>query len=237
MEKLGGGFGDSVNDLIWGFSNELVWNFSQDFNRDSSQDFSRILTRYFGRQLVRDIGRYFGQNLGLPKLTLAAPWLPIFAVVEASSVAGRASPRAALAYGNVPVGEPLLTLFRVACQASFESGDTGRHQAAAAACDVFNGDPLWPALARHIARISTGDDRALLMELARHPERREPPLSWGLQHYVRGDLVLDDDSVVTLDELCAQKPGSSRCRSSRTCPTNSTFGRTTRHRDGRQHPR
>jgi len=74
---------------------------------------------------------------------------------------------------------------------------------AARAGDAFDGDPIWPALARHVARISTADDRALLLDLARHPEQRAPPLSWGLRHYVRGDLVLDDDSVVTLDELCA----------------------------------
>jgi hypothetical protein len=99
---------------------------------------------------------------------------------------------------------PLLALFRVACRASFASSDAGLRAAAARACDAFDGDPLWPALARHVARISTTDDRALLEDLARHPEQREPPLSWGLQHYVRGDLVFDDDSVVTLDELCAQ---------------------------------
>jgi hypothetical protein len=62
---------------------------------------------------------------------------------------------------------------------------------------------LWAALARHIARLSTPEDRALLEELARHSEQRQPPLSWGLQYYVRGDLMLDDDSV-TLDEVCAQ---------------------------------
>ena len=36
-------------------------------------------------------------------------------------------------------------------------------------------------------------------------EKREPPLSWGLQHYVRGDLVFDDGSVVTLDRLAIGK--------------------------------
>ncbi|HEX7837992.1 MAG TPA: hypothetical protein VF469_11045 [Kofleriaceae bacterium] len=44
----------------------------------------------------------------------------------------------------------------------------------------------------------------ILEDLARHPEQRRPPLSWGLQYYVRGDLVFDDNSVVTLDELCAR---------------------------------
>jgi hypothetical protein len=65
-------------------------------------------------------------------------------------------------------------------------------------------DPLWPALARHIARRSTPEDRAFLTDLAQHPERREPPLSWGLQFIVRGDVMLRDGSVVTLDELADQ---------------------------------
>jgi hypothetical protein len=52
-----------------------------------------------------------------------------------------------------------------------------------------------------MARQSTPEDRALLIDLAQHPEKREPPLSWGLQFIVRGDVMLDDGSVVTLDEL------------------------------------
>jgi hypothetical protein len=40
--------------------------------------------------------------------------------------------------------------------------------------------------------------------LAKHPEKREPPLSWGLKYYLRGDLVLEDGSEVTLDALCAR---------------------------------
>ncbi len=65
-------------------------------------------------------------------------------------------------------------------------------------------DALWPALARHIARRSTEDDRALLGDLARHPERREPPLGWGLQYIVRGDVMLNDGTVLTLDDLAKE---------------------------------
>lgn len=134
---------------------------------------------------------------------LGMPWLRTFAVLEAGSVVGRAAPRAALAYGKIP-DNPLLTLFCTACRASFTPGDARLLADASRACETFEGDPLWPALARHVARISTREDRALLEGLARHPEKRQPPLSWGLQYYVRGDLVFDDDSVVTLDELCAR---------------------------------
>lgn len=133
-------------------------------------------------------------------------WLPRFAMLELGSVMGRFSPRAALAYAKMLHAHetPVLALFRAACQASFSPGDARLLTETIRACDAFDGDPLWPALARHVARISTGEHRALLEDLARHPERREPPLSWGLQYYVRGDLMFDDDSVVTLDELCAQ---------------------------------
>jgi hypothetical protein len=62
-------------------------------------------------------------------------------------------------------------------------------------------DPLWYALARQLARRSTDEDRALLIDLAQHPEKRDPPLRWGLQYIVRGDLLLADGSVLTLDEL------------------------------------
>jgi hypothetical protein len=174
------------------------------------------LWRYFGRYFKRYFGPDFGRNpmrlalqhfsreLGIFNTLLETSWLPTLAVLETSSAAGRASPRAAMAHGQVPDATPLLALFRATCRASFAPHNEELRAAAARACDDFGGDPLWPALARHVTRISTAEDRALLVELARHPERREPPLSWGLQYYVRGDLVLDDDSVVTLDELCAQ---------------------------------
>lgn len=63
-------------------------------------------------------------------------------------------------------------------------------------------DPLWISLARHVARISTSEDRTLLEDLAAHPEKRESPLSWGLKYIVRGDVLLPDGTHVTLDELC-----------------------------------
>jgi hypothetical protein len=67
----------------------------------------------------------------------------------------------------------------------------------------FPGHPLWPALCRHVARISTDGDRELLTELARNPDSVEPPLRWALQYYVRGDIVLANFEEVSLDALCA----------------------------------
>jgi hypothetical protein len=150
------------------------------------------------------LGRDLVGDLGLAESLADEPWWLRFSFLEFGSVLGRSAPRSTLAHGQIPDGEPLLALFRAACRASFAPGDRSLRAAIAGACDTFDGDPLWPALARHVARISTAEDRALLEDLARHPEKREPPLSWGLQHYVRGDLVFDDGSVVTLDELCAR---------------------------------
>jgi hypothetical protein len=193
-----------------------------------------VAARHFGRSslwsLLWDLWRSFAQNLvsdlGITGPLLDAPWLPGFTFLELGSAFGRAAPRAALAEGNIPTGTgvALLNLFHAACRASFAPDDASLRISVAHACSDFDGatirrlhrsgdciffsdtvnDSLWPALARHVARISTPEDRALLEDLARHPEKRQPPLSWGLQYYVRGDLMFDDDSVVTLDELCAQ---------------------------------
>lgn len=61
--------------------------------------------------------------------------------------------------------------------------------------------PIWPALAKHIARRSTPNDRTLLLDYAKHPEKAGEPLSWGLQFIVRGDVIREDGSILTLDEI------------------------------------
>jgi hypothetical protein len=55
-----------------------------------------------------------------------------------------------------------------------------------------DGDPLWPALARHIIGESTDADRDPLETVARHPEAREIPLFWGLRYLneICEDLVM-----------------------------------------------
>ncbi len=126
-----------------------------------------------------------------------------FVVVEARSIPGRCSVRAKLAsdyLGPLENSPPELRLFRLACRASLHpKADATQLETELAA---YRGDPLWPALARHISRRSTAEDRVLLEELAAKPELREGVLSWGLRYYVRGDLVLNDGTVLTLDQLC-----------------------------------
>jgi hypothetical protein len=87
-------------------------------------------------------------------------------------------------------------LFRAACISNTENLDK--------AIDSLSGkaDPLWPALARHLSRRSSAADRAFLEGLVCNPAQREPPLSWALQYWVRGDLLLENGSETTLDTLC-----------------------------------
>jgi hypothetical protein len=176
-------------DYIPNLSKRLLrWHFLHNFNQ---------LPRH-------DLDHEFINRLSPPDGKSSPRWLSAFLSLETRAVAGRASPRATLAHGHLYGKVPLLVLFQAACRASFAPNNMKLRSAAAQACDTFEGDPLWPALARHVTRMSTTMDRALLEDLARHPQKRERPLSWGLQHYVRGDLVLDDDAVITLDALCAQ---------------------------------
>jgi hypothetical protein len=131
----------------------------------------------------------------------AIPLWEDFAPIEAASAVCRASVRAALAHlrrSGDPTSE--LRLFRCACCVSLGRGSYS--QPLSDALERYQGDPLWPALARHIARRSTLEDRALLEDLAGRPEQREAPVSWALRYYVRGDLVMRDGSVVTMDEIC-----------------------------------
>jgi len=196
---------DFIRDLARCVGQEFVRDFFEGFAEDFGRYFVRALLGYFGRcfdrhphrELSRDFARHFVQvfiqdfrqylvldfsrYLSIPRSALAAPWLRTFALLEASSAAGRASVRAALAYGKLPADSPLLSLFRTACRASFAPADGGLRSEVFHASEAFDGDRLWPALARHIARISTAEDRELLVDLARNPEKRKPPLSWGLQ--------------------------------------------------------
>jgi len=67
---------------------------------------------------------------------------------------------------------------------------------------------MWPALARHMARCSSVEDRDLLETLARDPEAHRAELGDELadclRYLVRGDVILEDDTEVTLNDLCDQ---------------------------------
>ncbi|MBF0141690.1 MAG: metallophosphoesterase [Magnetococcales bacterium] len=95
-------------------------------------------------------------------------------------------------------------MFQEACRVHYRHHRAYKEQFLALT-RAWQGDLLWSSLARHVARCSSKEDQALLLDLAQHPEKkRKPPLSWGLQFIVRGDVMLFDGSVRTLDELYAE---------------------------------
>lgn len=164
--------------------------------------------RYLGRYSRRDLGPKSVVDRVLTACQLnevqaAEPHTREFVAAEIASVFGRAGVRAALGSDAMKSAEPgLLRLFHHACRASLRPDDPWAASALAHALQEHTDDePLWPALARHIARRSTTEDRVLLESLAGQPEQREGVLSWGLQYWVRGDLVLEDGSHLTLDDL------------------------------------
>jgi hypothetical protein len=107
--------------------------------------------------------------------------------------------RARLAYLENPPAIPALLLLILACRVSLHPEWCA--DALTQALQFFQTDDIWIALARHLARISTKDDRRLLTEYASHPERAQAPLSWGLQYIVRGDVLMEDGTEVKLDDL------------------------------------
>lgn len=97
---------------------------------------------------------------------------------------------------------PLHTLLKAACRISL-AGQPDR-DALAQPLGQLPPDthPIWPALARWIARCADDDDQRVLEHYAANPDDCDAPLSWGMKYIVRGDVVLEDLSEATLDDLC-----------------------------------
>ena len=179
----------------WGrdWARDLVRDLARTWARDWARDLVRYWARDWARDLVRDWARDWAHEMGIDE---KLPWLRSFALVELSSL-GRAGARAMLA--NAKTRDwPEAPMLYWGVQKSLRPTGVPRIE------EVPGLDPLWPALARHIGRCATDADRELLEDLARNPEKREPPLSWGLQFIVRGDVMLPGGEFVTLDELWAE---------------------------------
>jgi TIR domain/NACHT domain len=199
----------------------------RDLARELARYWARSWARDLGRHWVRDGARHWARNLGgykhpkgplnwarswatagtefVPPIlarTLGvspkAQWLEDFAGIDGMSF-GRLAARSFLPISSVK--GPEAALLSPACKLSLhpDSDPTPFQEALVRYAPDL--DPLWPALARHVARLATPEDRALLEDLAQNPERREPPLRWGLQFIVRGDVMLEDGTIITLDEL------------------------------------
>ncbi|HMG24221.1 MAG TPA: hypothetical protein VK607_22960, partial [Kofleriaceae bacterium] len=174
----------AIRTFSWEYVRDHAWDIGRYFARQFAARFVRYFIERFGTWLVgkfgrhsfgafvRDLARRFECDFARAGALPNASWVPTFAILEAGSIVGRAAPRAVLAYGDVKVKIPLLKLFRYACEASFNPGSRAQREAVLRACEDFHGDALWPALARHVSRISAAEDRRLLEDLASHPEQR-----------------------------------------------------------------
>ena len=128
------------------------------------------------------------------------PWFQDYFSIDLRSF-GRASARVSLAYAETGGSNLLILLLSQACRLSLHPDQDSSIFDSLLGRLSLSMEPLWPSLARHLAWRSTFEDRALLIDLAQHPEKRKPPVSWGLQFIVRGDVMLRNGSVITLDEL------------------------------------
>ena len=168
-----------LRDLIRNWAHLTAEHAVQVWTQDLARNQARISVANFARKFTRVSGMW----------TLGSLW--------------RAAARTRAATIAAEPYHPAVKLARAACRLSLEHRNSKRPFATALRAYERspNPDPLWPALARHIARRSTEADRDLLIDLAKHPEKREPPLRWGLQYLVRGDVMLEDGSVIQLDDL------------------------------------
>ncbi|MEO5328644.1 MAG: TIR domain-containing protein [Magnetococcus sp. THC-1_WYH] len=166
----------------------------------------RFLVRYWAHDLAHDRVRDLAHDFKIDPMQTSHLDLLI---VEMFSP-GRAGTRSLLAnkeFKSEFVAEehliPEIELFRHACRFSLDPGgdDMAFQQAMAYYETLQRPEPLWSALARHIARRSTPEDRTLLEDLARHPEKREGRLQWCLRAYIRGDLVTPEGEWMLLDDL------------------------------------
>jgi 3',5'-cyclic AMP phosphodiesterase CpdA len=187
------------------FSRDFFRDFFRDFSRDFSHDLSRYLSRDFSRDFARDFAHYFAHYFAYLAHDFDDKKGPFkygdFLTSELLSF-GRVGVRSMLGHVGKVGQISVVRVLAPACRLSLHPGEDDHALNEALASYEAHVDPLWLALARHLARRATPEDHALLQDLAQHPEKREPPLSWGLQFIVRGDVLFDDGSVVTLDELC-----------------------------------
>jgi len=195
--------GEGYGDFLIYYRKILSRYLMNNFNETSSLNIANYL--------CRDIKGVFETNNRLLQAFLDAlnmhqvPSAFEFATIELASIF-RFGPRAFLAH--IKSVDPLTYLFSQASICSFrpEASKDALHQAVT---DLpANVHLLWPALARHMARCSSVEDRMLLETLARDPEAHRAELGGELtdclRYLVRGDVILEDDTEVTLNDLCDQ---------------------------------
>lgn len=190
---------ESARTFAPDFARNFARNFDGDFDSEVALDLARAFVRFFSRASSRDSVDAFACSLGVDPQSL---WFVTFEQLELASY-GRVSARVSLAGLSLDLHqhEVEIQLLAPACRLSLqpETDPAEFREAEARLAPTLH--PLWPALARHLARLSTQEDRDLLIDLAQNPQKAPEPLSWGLRYIVRGDVVLNDGTIVTLDEI------------------------------------
>ncbi len=173
-----------------GYTLTVRW-LSRPWAGEHSESLAQMWTREWieelgwGRKGASDLISSLATDMGLDPTR--ADHLDISALELRS--ASRAGARARLsALGPQRDCPSAVRLLAAACRASFkEQPDRPElHRRLKA----FKGDPLWPALARHLARVS--DERDYLTQCALNWESYPAPLSWGLRYMAKGDILLQD---------------------------------------------
>lgn len=178
---------------------------AQHWERELARERARELARQQVRADMLNSAHAWARDLNLDD---ASPWILDVAMMDVGSSLFRSATREALAHLSPELlTSPLLLLFHQACRLSLNptSSPIPFEQALAQYQQHQpNPEPLWPALARWITRRPLPGDRELLLSLAQNPELRQhdSALFYGLKYYVRGDLVLPDNSEQTLDFYC-----------------------------------
>jgi NACHT domain len=222
---------DTARAVAAALTSTRRWAWGPEAARNMGRDWARYLARYLPRgwtsSLVEALSRGVGGHLGLylPKLWnthWARNWTRYLAQNKLTTLAGELAsdwglvdspaPRvdqlavALFCGSNVATVRTVLAeqakyrrgavaLIGVACQQSL-AGTPGPLP-----IDNEIQEPLWPALARHLSRQSTEEDRQLLNHLACHPKERNRAFGWGLKYTVGGTIRHLDGREVPFDKL------------------------------------
>ena len=187
-------------------SHELSRELTHDFSREFSYEFSFELSPEISHELSYKLTHEFLMHLfcsEVPDLE-TLPSMQEFAVIEIHSFGRIALPSILANLEKAPYDTAAQLLHEACIQhykhASLPSSieksiDTYREKET---------DRLWPYLAKHIAGIASEDEQNYLIDLVKNPRHEDPQIADGLKYIVRGDVVFDDGSEATLDELCAE---------------------------------
>jgi 3',5'-cyclic AMP phosphodiesterase CpdA len=206
---------DIARYIAGDFASDFARYFARYFARDFARYFARDFARYFARDITGDLGQYYAGDIARDMAGdfaryfahyfpagVESPGLREWTALESLS-AGRSGARFSLAILDPEKEVGITRLFCLAARLSCHPGSDRRPFLKALAEIGPNFTPLWPALAKHLCRLSTAEDRALLLDFAESPENAGEPLCWGLQFIVRGDVMREDGSIVTLDQIAA----------------------------------